>query len=108
MDDDSRDGSVEAVEQAGYDWARMIVRTGNRGLSAAVVDGFRAAQYPILVCMDCDLSHPPEKIPQLVAALGTGQQFVLGSRYVPGASTDDDWGFLRWFNSVIATFLRVH
>lgn len=105
MDDDSGDGSVEAVESAGFDWARIIVRTENRGLSPAVIDGFRAARYPVLVCMDCDLSHPPEKIPQLVLGLNAGQQFMIGSRYVPGASTDDDWGFLRWLNSRVATLL---
>ena len=105
MDDDSNDGSVEAVAAAGYDWARIIVRTKDRGLSPAVIDGFKAAKGPVLVCMDCDLSHPPEKIPQMVLALSSGQQFVIGSRYVPGGSTDDDWGVLRWLNSVIATLL---
>jgi dolichol-phosphate mannosyltransferase len=105
MDDDSQDGSVEAVEKAGFDWARIIVRTKNRGLASAVIDGFRAARHPVLVCMDCDLSHPPEKIPQLILGLDAGQQFMIGSRYVPGASTDDDWGFLRWLNSRIATLL---
>ncbi len=55
--------------------------------------------------MDCDLSHPPEIIPQMLLALSAGQQFVLGSRYVPGGSTDDDWGLLRWLNSRIATLL---
>ena len=105
MDDDSRDGSVEVVANAGYDWARIIVRTENRDLSAAVIDGFKAARYPVLVCMDCDLSHPPEKITQLVLGLNSGQQFMIGSRYVPGSSTDDDWGFFRWLNSVVATIL---
>jgi len=105
MDDDSRDGSVEAVARAGFDWVRIIVRTENRGLSAAVIDGFRAARHPILICMDCDLSHPPEKIPQMILALGSGQQFVIGSRYVPGGSTDDDWGLFRWLNSAVATLL---
>jgi dolichol-phosphate mannosyltransferase len=105
MDDDSRDGSVEAVERSGYDWARIIVRTENRGLSQAVVDGFRAARHPVLVCMDADPSHPPERIPQMVLGLAAGQQLVLGSRYVSGGSTDDDWGFLRWVNSRLATLL---
>ena len=104
-DDNSRDGSVEAVEASGLDWARILVRTENPGLSAAVIDGFRAAKHPILVCMDCDLSHPPEKIPQMVLALSAGQEFVIGSRYVPGGSTDDDWGLFRWLNSRIATIL---
>jgi dolichol-phosphate mannosyltransferase len=105
MDDQSRDGSLEAVAAAGVDWVRIVERDGERGLSPAVIDGFRLARHPILVCMDCDLSHPPEKIPQLVLALSSGQEFAIGSRYVPGGSTDDDWGFLRWLNSLIATLL---
>ncbi len=105
MDDNSRDGSIEAVEQSGYDWARIVVRTENRGLSPAVIDGFRSACNPIYICMDCDLSHPPEVIPQMVLALSSGQQFILGSRYVPGGSTDDDWGIFRWLNSRVATLL---
>lgn len=105
MDDDSQDGSAEAVAAAGHDWARLIVRTENRGLSPAVIDGFKVARYPVIVCMDCDLSHPPERIPQLVLGLHSGQQFVIGSRYVPGGSTDDDWGFFRWLNSIIATLM---
>jgi dolichol-phosphate mannosyltransferase len=105
MDDDSRDGSIEAVEAAGFDWVRIVTRTSDRGLSPAVIDGFRAARHPVLVCMDCDLSHPPDRIPHLILGLHAGQQFMVGSRYVPGGSTDDDWGFLRWMNSVIATLL---
>jgi dolichol-phosphate mannosyltransferase len=105
LDDNSRDGSVEAVAASGAAWARIIVRTENRGLSPAVIDGFRAASHPILVCMDCDLSHPPEKIPAMVLALASGQEMVIGSRYVPGGSTDDDWGVFRWLNSRIATLL---
>lgn len=105
MDDNSRDGSVEAVADAGLDWVRIVERDGERGLSPAVIDGFRLARNPVLVCMDCDLSHPPEKIPALVLALSSGQQFVIGSRYVHGGSTDDDWGMMRWLNSRIATLL---
>lgn len=105
MDDRSDDGSVEAVERAGFDWARIIVRDGPRGLSAAVVDGLRLSRYPVIVVMDGDLSHPPERIPDLVLALETGQQFAIGSRYVPGGNTDDRWGFFRWLNSRVATWL---
>lgn len=105
MDDDSADGSAAIVAEAGHDWARAIVRTENRGLSPAVIDGFRAARHPVLVCMDCDLSHPPEAIPRLIVGLDAGQEMVMGSRYVPGGSTDDDWGFFRWANSRLATVL---
>lgn len=105
MDDQSRDGSVEAVAASGHDWVRIVERTGGRGLGLAVLDGFRQARHPVLICMDCDLSHPPEKIPQMILALSSGQQFVIGSRYVPGGTTDDDWGFFRWLNSRAATAL---
>ena len=34
-----------------------------------------------------------------------GADFSLGSRYVPGGSTEDGWGVLRWVNSKIATVM---
>lgn len=105
MDDQSRDGSVEYVESCGHDWVKIVERTGERGLSPAVIDGFKLATKPVLICMDCDLSHPPEKIPQMILALSSGQEFIIGSRYVPGGSTDDDWGIFRWLNSRVATLL---
>jgi dolichol-phosphate mannosyltransferase len=105
MDDKSDDGSVEYIESSGYDWARIVVRDGPRGLSPAVLDGLKLAKNPVVVVMDADLSHPPEKIPDMILALEAGQQFVIGSRYVPGGSTDDEWGFFRWLNSRIATLL---
>jgi dolichol-phosphate mannosyltransferase len=105
MDDSSNDGSVEAVAAAGLPWATIVVRTQDRGLSPAVVDGLRRARNDVVVVMDADLSHPPEKIPEMVRALLDGQQFVIGSRYVRGGSTDDDWGLVRWLNSRVATLL---
>lgn len=105
MDDDSRDGTEAWVRDEAPPWVRLIVRRGNRGLSPAVVDGLAAARHPVVIVMDADLSHPPEKIPDMVLALQSGQQLVIGSRYVPGGSTDDDWGFFRWLNSKVATAL---
>jgi dolichol-phosphate mannosyltransferase len=70
-----------------------------------VLDGFCAAQYDVLLVMDADLSHPPEKIPELLDALTEGADFVIGSRYVGGGATDEDWGILRQINSRAATWL---
>jgi len=104
MDDDSRDGTEDVVKSLNKDWVRLVVRKENRGLSPAVVDGLRAARQSVLVVMDADLSHPPEKIPDMVAAL-EDHDFVIGSRYVAGGSTDADWGLFRWLNSKVATLL---
>ena len=105
MGDDSRDGTVETVAELNRGWVRLVVRQGERGLSAAVLDGFRQARHDILVVMDADLSHPPERIPALVAELEAGADFVFGSRYVAGGSTDELWGVLRRLNSRVATLL---
>jgi len=64
------------------------------GLAAAVMSGALAAQGEVLVVMDADLSHPPERIKDLLAPLFTGAaDMVIGSRYVPGGSTP---GWPRW------------
>ena len=105
MDDDSRDGSVEFINAQPEDWVRLVVRTGERGLSAAVLEGLRLAGGEIMICMDADLSHPPEAIPAMLRKLEEGADLVVGSRYVAGGTTADDWGVLRWLNSRVATLL---
>ncbi len=107
MDDDSQDGSSELVESMGLPWVRIVTRKTNRGLSHAVLDGLMLSQRDTLVVMDADLSHPPEKIPELLAALDAGMEAAVGSRFAEGGSTADDWGLLRWLNSRIATLLAL-
>lgn len=107
MDDDSQDGTVELIDKLKLDWVKLHVRIKDRGLSFAVIDGMQRARNDVLVVMDADLSHPPEKIPELVQALEDGFDFALGSRYVGGGSTSDDWGLFRWLNSRIATLLAL-
>jgi dolichol-phosphate mannosyltransferase len=109
VDDDSQDGSDKVVEQLrdeGYP-VRIIIRSGIRGLSSAVIHGFREAKGDCLLCMDADLSHPPETIPRLLEIIESDKtiDFALGSRYVPGASTEEAWGIFRWINSKVATLL---
>jgi dolichol-phosphate mannosyltransferase len=108
VDDDSADGSEEKIRDISARGApvRIIVRKGERGLSSAVLRGFSEARGTVLVCMDADLSHPPEKLPEMIAAIKSGEaDFVLGSRYVAGGSTEQGWGLFRWLNSKVATIL---
>ena len=108
VDDDSRDGTDRAVKELrdlGHP-IRLITRVGERGLSSAVIRGFSEANGEALVCLDADLSHPPEAIPTMLERLGEKRvDFVIGSRYIPGGSTDEAWGPLRWINSKVATAL---
>jgi len=105
VDDDSQDGTDEVIRSAELPWVRLITRTTDRGLSSAVLRGLDAARGDALVVMDADLSHPPEAIPAFQQALAEGADFVVGSRYVPGGTTEDGWGVLRWINSKVATVM---
>ncbi len=105
VDDDSKDGTAELLAARSEDWLRLIVRTADRGLSQAVLEGLRTAKGDVLVCMDADLSHPPESLPAMLEKVQQGADFVVGSRYVSGGKTSDDWGVLRWLNSGFATLL---
>lgn len=107
IDDDSDDGSEAIVAGLARRLpVRMEVRRGvPPGLALAVVDGIRLARFDVLVVMDADLSHPPERIPELVAALGDGADIAVGSRYAPGGRLDSAWGFYRVLNSRLATWL---
>jgi dolichol-phosphate mannosyltransferase len=104
VDDDSGDDVAALPARLGEEsWVRVIVRHGRRDLGQAVVEGMRAALGDVLVVMDADLSHPPETIPALLAALARPDvDFVLASRYVAGGSTYDEWGALARLNSWIA------
>ena len=105
MDDDSNDGIEDVVRGLRKAWVRLTVRKENRGLGPAVVDGMRLARNDVLVCMDADLSHPPEAIPELLEALSQNYDFVIGSRYVEGGTTDERWSLFRRLNSRVATLL---
>jgi dolichol-phosphate mannosyltransferase len=106
VDDDSRDGSVEIIHELSRVYpVRIVLRTGERGLSSAVIRGFAEAHHDMLVVMDADLSHPPETIPALVRLIQENQaDFAIGSRYVAGGRTTN-WSFLRRLNSWAATLL---
>jgi dolichol-phosphate mannosyltransferase len=104
VDDDSPDGTAEEARRLadGYP-VTCIQRRGERGLATAVIAGMRAARGEWLVCMDADLSHPPEAIPVLLAGLHDARvQMVLGSRFVPGGHVDLHWPAHRRLNSWVA------
>lgn len=57
----------------------------NRGYGAAVATAFRYAidhGFDILVTMDCDGQHQPDRIPVLLEALSADVDIVSGSRYL--------------------------
>jgi dolichol-phosphate mannosyltransferase len=104
VDDESPDGTGTIADELAAehtDRFHVLHRTGERGLGLAYIDGFawaleHGADY--IVQMDCDFSHSPEYIPQFLEHI-KDYDVVVGSRYVRGGKTDEDWGFGRWLLS---------
>lgn len=107
VDDDSPDGTAAAAAGlAATHPVRCLVRRGERGLATAVIAGLRAARGELLVVMDADLSHPPEAIPALLAALNDpAVSMAIGSRFVGGGRVDLHWPWYRRLNSLVARLL---
>jgi len=72
-----------------------------------VLHGFDVARFDRLVVMDADLSHPPERIADLLEALDGDHDLAIGSRYVQTGSVDREWGLWRVLNSRVATWLAL-
>jgi len=107
VDDDSRDGSEAVVAEIARRLPVRIEtrRAARRDLALSVLLGMRRARFDRIVVMDADLSHPPDRIADLLAALDDGCDIVVGSRYVPGASVDPAWGRRRVLVSRLGTLL---
>ena len=89
VDDGSTDGTREAVLEMGDKFPiKLISRPKKMGISSAVLDGFRECSAGVIGVMDSDLSHPPERVPDLVRPIVEGNyDMTIGSRYVEGGST---------------------
>ena len=106
VDDDSRDGTEEIVSAISQKdpRVRLLVRKGQRGLSGAVLYGWQNTDAAILGVMDADLQHPPELLPALIAAIYSGHDLVIGSRYTAGGSMRD-WNLVRKLISAAAVWV---
>jgi dolichol-phosphate mannosyltransferase len=106
VDDASPDGTGELADELAADDPRISVlhRPGKEGLGAAYLAGFSWAlqrDYQVVVQMDADGSHPPEALPAMLDALGSGTDgadLVIGSRYVSGGEVRNWPAHREWLS----------
>lgn len=119
VDDDSKDGTEQEcirLKDQGYN-LELLVRTGEKGLSSAVLRGFEVARGEQLVVMDADLQvsssslckkhlqltadtlcseqHPPEMLQSMFDGLSVSTPIALGTRYGKGVSMSKGWPLYR-------------
>jgi dolichol-phosphate mannosyltransferase len=96
VDDNSPDGTGVLADRLAKALRISVVhRAGKLGLGSAVMAGFGVAKGRLLGVMDADLSHPPDLLPVLIAAIEASKvDVVVASRYVPGGGTKN-WPWSR-------------
>ncbi len=92
VDDNSPDGTGKWCEEftKSHDWFTHLPRTGKLGLGTALAAALQYGverDYWAVITLDSDWSHPPEKLPELVAAAESAD-VVIGSRYCPGGAIE--------------------
>ncbi|WP_395292711.1 polyprenol monophosphomannose synthase [Kitasatospora hibisci] len=119
VDDNSPDGTGEVADKLAADspgTVSVLHRTEKDGLGRAYVAGMTRALEDgadVVVQMDADLSHPASVLPLMVETLlADDTAVVLGSRYVPGGSTAEEWPWHRkalsaWANLYVNTILSL-
>ena len=106
VDDGSTDATAAVLERAAarVPALRVLRLARNRGQSAAIANGVRAARAPLIVTLDGDGQNPPADIPRLVQTYresrSSGPVLVMGWRQQRNDST------LRRLSSRCANRLR--
>ncbi|WNO54667.1 glycosyltransferase family 2 protein [Stakelama saccharophila] len=108
VDDDSPDGTADAIRDLARDdpRVRVIQRIGRRGLATACLEGMCATAAPLVAVMDGDLQHDETLLGDMADALEAdpGLDLVIGSRFAEGGSTGA-WDRDRVAKSALATKL---
>ncbi len=109
VDDNSPDQTALIVKNLQKEYPSnlfLIERPGKLGLGTAYIQGFKWAlkhNYSYICEMDCDFSHPIEKLPELFSILYLNQADVaIGSRYIKGGKIKD-WPMGRILMSYCAS-----
>ena len=78
VNDGSRDGSQDILDRmaASDSRVRVISFSRNFGHEAAMIAGLDYSRGDGIICMDADLQHPPECIPDILAKFEEGYQVI--------------------------------
>lgn len=84
--DDSTDATTCEIEDLARSNPAVSLNHSptRRGLARAVVETLHNVSADKVVVMDGDLQHPPRIVPELIAALDTGAEIAVASRYASG------------------------
>ena len=111
VDDNSPDGTAGIVKAKAKQYGNiyLLPNREKKGLGAAYIKAFQYAMAKlnadVVFEYDADGSHQPQYIPPMVKLLAGEADVVVGSRYIPGGSMPDNWGWNRKLISYLGNFI---
>ena len=110
ISDGSRDRTFEEIEKAaaldsnvkGYEFSR------NFGKEAAIFAGLKCAKGNCVVVIDCDLQHPPEKIPEMFKLWQEGYDVIEGIKSDRGEESGLHKLFTSVFYGVMSKLMKIN
>ena len=111
-DDNSPDGTWRIVEEmatkdSGVHLLRRMERKGRGYAGAEAFARALSMSTARIVEMDADLSHRPEDLPALLAALEAGADIAIGSRFIAGGRDERPSAARRWLTRLTTAFARL-
>jgi dolichol-phosphate mannosyltransferase len=104
VDDNSPDGTYNAVMNADLPYTRAILRTKDRGLAKSIRCGIKNATGDVFVVMDSDFNHQPSYLPFMIQSL-SHYECVTASRFLYGGSMNNRTRhYLSWLFNIFVRF----
>jgi len=109
VDSYSSDDTASIIKKLQKKFSNLhLIEVPKEGLGKAYLRGFNYAidkfNPYLIIQMDGDGQHDPEKIPNFLEEIRKGADFVVGTRYSKGGSIPKNWGLHRKILSVGANF----
>jgi dolichol-phosphate mannosyltransferase len=104
IDDGSSDATWQKIQEAAAadENVRGLHFSRNFGKEAALFAGLEQARGECCVTMDCDLQHPPEKIPEMIRLWKEGYEVVEGVKVDRGRESGSHRLAARIFYGLIS------
>ena len=103
INDGSTDGTADSLKKIAKEDDRVVVLelSRNFGHQAALTAGLDHAQGDVVISMDGDGQHPPEKIPEMLRLMEQGYEIVQTQRLDAGQKNSFKKWTSGWFYSLL-------
>ena len=109
VSDGSKDGTFEEIKRVAKENSNVkgVEFSRNFGKEAAIFAGLSLASGDAIIVMDCDLQHPPELIPQMVALCQEGYEVVEGVKSDRGTESILHRFFANSFYGIMSKLMHM-